>query len=72
MSIFFKFNLIFVLHPGCARLTRNYMDNDKITFSFLVPINWMADYIVAMLYIIIIYTHTEVDVVSIDKNLLLK
>ncbi|XP_045447816.1 uncharacterized protein LOC123656152, partial [Melitaea cinxia] len=48
---------------GCARITRNYIDNDKITFSFLVPINWMADYIVAMLYIIIIYTHTEVDVV---------
>lgn len=68
MSIyFFKFKVVFILRPGCARLTRNYMDNDKITFSFLVPINWMADYIVAMLYIIIIYTHTEVDVVSIDK-----
>ncbi|CAH2096427.1 unnamed protein product [Euphydryas editha] len=48
---------------GCARLTRNYIENDKNTFSFLVPINWVADYIVAMLYIIIIYTHTEVDVV---------
>ncbi|XP_050351167.1 uncharacterized protein LOC126773950 [Nymphalis io] len=48
---------------GCARITRNYEENNKNKFSFLVPIKWTADYIVAMLYIIIIYTHTEVDIV---------
>ncbi|XP_069359581.1 uncharacterized protein [Maniola hyperantus] len=48
---------------GCARLTRNYLANNRTKFGFLVPISWTADYLVAMLYVIIIYTHTEVDIV---------
>ncbi|XP_046965855.1 uncharacterized protein LOC124534190 [Vanessa cardui] len=48
---------------GCVRITRNYVENNKNKFSFLVPTKWTADYVVAMMYIIIIYTHTEVDIV---------
>nr|XP_032517842.1 LOW QUALITY PROTEIN: uncharacterized protein LOC116770465 [Danaus plexippus plexippus] len=48
---------------GCARLTKGYIKNNKTNFGFLVPVYWAADYVVAMLYIIIIYTHTETDVV---------
>ncbi|XP_045772841.1 uncharacterized protein LOC123872557 [Maniola jurtina] len=48
---------------GCARLTRNYLANDKTKFGFMVPVSWTADYLVAMLYVIIIYTHTEIDIV---------
>ncbi|XP_039753368.1 uncharacterized protein LOC120628811 [Pararge aegeria] len=49
---------------GCARLTKNYIANDKKTkFGFLVPLSWTADYLVAMIYVIIIFTHTEIDIV---------
>ncbi|XP_052741512.1 uncharacterized protein LOC112050590 [Bicyclus anynana] len=48
---------------GCARLTKNYIGGNKNMFGFLVPLYWTADYLVAMIYIIIIYTHTEIDIV---------
>lgn len=48
------------------------MYGKQTKFSFLVPLSWTADYLVAMIYIIIIFTHTEVDIVSIDKHSRLK
>ncbi|XP_038210062.1 uncharacterized protein LOC119830942 [Zerene cesonia] len=48
---------------GCARLTKDFIVNGTSKFSFIVPRNWMSDYIVAMTYILVVYTHTEIDVV---------
>ncbi|XP_072948799.1 uncharacterized protein [Epargyreus clarus] len=52
---------------GCARVTRNFRHENKTNLSFLVPKDWKADYIVALSYILIIYTHSDVDsVVAIN------
>ncbi|CAG4956404.1 unnamed protein product [Colias eurytheme] len=48
---------------GCARMTKDYFVNGTWIFSFIVPRNWTSDYIVAMTYILVLYTHTEIDVV---------
>lgn len=56
------------MFSGCARLSKNFIYDKQTKFSFLVPLSWTADYLVAMIYIIIIFTHTEVDIVSIDTR----
>ncbi|XP_045498248.1 uncharacterized protein LOC123696222 [Colias croceus] len=49
---------------GCARMTKEYYNfNGTWISSFIVPRNWTSDYIVAMTYILVMYTHTEIDVV---------
>ncbi|CAK1556427.1 unnamed protein product [Leptosia nina] len=56
------------VHPtqrrgGCPRLTKNFIVDGKVMFGLVVPKNWMSDYIVAITHILVIYTHTEIDIV---------
>ncbi|CAK1580027.1 unnamed protein product [Parnassius mnemosyne] len=54
------------MHPkdrkrGCATVTKTFQIEDKNQFSFVVPRTCKADYIVSMTYILILYTHTEME-----------
>ncbi|XP_045487137.1 uncharacterized protein LOC110995240 [Pieris rapae] len=48
---------------GCPRLTKNFLVDGKLKFGLVVPKSWMDDYIVAITYILVIYSHTEIDLV---------
>ncbi|CAK1580038.1 unnamed protein product [Parnassius mnemosyne] len=54
------------MHPrdrkgGCATVTKTFQVEDKNQFSFVVPKHCKDDYIVSMTYILVLYTHTEMD-----------
>ncbi|KAF9415416.1 hypothetical protein HW555_006943 [Spodoptera exigua] len=51
---------------GCARATRDIRDEEDPAVSiptFVVPKYWPNDYIVALTYILLIHTHTNVDTI---------
>ncbi|VVC87363.1 unnamed protein product [Leptidea sinapis] len=48
---------------GCARVTIIFEVNGKNRLGFLVPKKQFADYIVAFMYVFVVYTHQEIDVV---------
>ncbi|XP_068633507.1 uncharacterized protein [Battus philenor] len=52
---------------GCARMTKTFMEGDKVKFGFIVPRTWGADYIVSLSYVLVMYTCTELEsVVSLN------
>ncbi|KAJ8731553.1 hypothetical protein PYW07_004717 [Mythimna separata] len=48
---------------GCARTTRAVVDKEGVVNSFVVPRFWGHDYVVALTFILLVHTHTSLDVV---------
>ncbi|XP_049873524.1 uncharacterized protein LOC126372049 [Pectinophora gossypiella] len=46
---------------GCPRCTKTFNSGTNDIISFLVPTEWYADYLVALAYIVITHTHTNMD-----------
>lgn len=52
---------------GCKKLTIPYKipgSNDTLAYSYVVAKNWKWDYLVAINYIMVLYTQTDSDMVS--------